>query len=227
MAEDDGFLGRWSRRKAMVRQGLPAEAEVTPPVPPTAGSAAMANAARPAVQPAPAPAAAPSPDPVSPDPAVAAAPAPLTLDDVAALQAQDDFSPFVSRAVAPEVRNAAMKKLFADPAFNVMDGLDIYIDDYSRPDPLPASMARRLLQDQMARVLDPNGQQSAPEGDAPVGDAAQPVTESALQPALEPMAAAEVAPVRTVPHTDAVPEPASMPPEAADSPTPSSDPPPP
>jgi hypothetical protein len=39
--------------------------------------------------------------------------------------------------VAPEVKNAAFKKLFADPHFNVMDGLDIYIDDYSKPDPLP------------------------------------------------------------------------------------------
>jgi hypothetical protein len=31
------------------------------------------------------------------------------------------------------VKNAAMKKLFADPHFNVMDRLDIYIDDYSSP----------------------------------------------------------------------------------------------
>ena len=48
----------------------------------------------------------------------------------------------MARDVAPEVRNAAMKKLFADPQFNVMDRLDTYIDDYSLPDPLPASMLR-------------------------------------------------------------------------------------
>ena len=30
-----------------------------------------------------------------------------------------------------------MKKLFSDPHFNVMDGLDTYIDDYGKPDPLP------------------------------------------------------------------------------------------
>ena len=30
-----------------------------------------------------------------------------------------------------------MKKLFSDPHFNVMDGLDTYIDDYGKPDPIP------------------------------------------------------------------------------------------
>jgi hypothetical protein len=46
--------------------------------------------------------------------------------------------------VSPEVKNAAMKKLFSDPHFNVMDGLDTYIDDYSKPDPIPESMLRQL-----------------------------------------------------------------------------------
>ena len=38
--------------------------------------------------------------------------------------------------------NAALKKLFSDPHFNVMDGLDTYIDDYGKPDPIPPSMLR-------------------------------------------------------------------------------------
>ena len=37
-----------------------------------------------------------------------------------------------------------MKKLFANPHYNVMDRLDIYIDDYSQPDPLPQSMLRQI-----------------------------------------------------------------------------------
>ena len=37
-----------------------------------------------------------------------------------------------------------MKKLFSDPHFNVMDGLDTYIDDYNKPDPMPAEMLRQL-----------------------------------------------------------------------------------
>jgi hypothetical protein len=63
---------------------------------------------------------------------------------VQALTPESDFSRYTAPQVAPEVRNAAMKKLFADPHFNVMDGLDIYIDDYGKPDPLPASMLRSL-----------------------------------------------------------------------------------
>ena len=43
-------------------------------------------------------------------------PTPLpTLQDAQSLSIDSDFKPFASRAVAPEVRNAAMKKLFTDP----------------------------------------------------------------------------------------------------------------
>ena len=47
--------------------------------------------------------------------------------------------------VTPEVRNAAMKKLFTDPHYNVMDGLDIYIGDYNTPDPMPAGMLAKMV----------------------------------------------------------------------------------
>jgi hypothetical protein len=50
----------------------------------------------------------------------------------------------MGQGVAPEVKNAAMKKLFADPHFNVMDRMDIYIDDYSQADPLPLAMLRQM-----------------------------------------------------------------------------------
>ena len=44
------------------------------------------------------------------------------------------------------VKRAALRKLFSDPHFNVMDGLDTYIDDYNKADPLPASMLRKMTQ---------------------------------------------------------------------------------
>ncbi len=69
----------------------------------------------------------------------------VSLDDVAALTKDSDFTPFMAREVGPEVRNAAMKKLFADPHFNVMDGLDTYIDDYSIADPIPQAMLRQMI----------------------------------------------------------------------------------
>src|SRR5690606_20204899 len=81
--------------------------------------------------------AAPAPEPVAPVPAP-------TLQDVQALTHESDFSAFVARGVAPEVRNAAMKKLFGDPRFNVMDGLDVYVEDYTRPDPISETTCRPL-----------------------------------------------------------------------------------
>ena len=121
----DGFLGRWSRRKQDVREGKPVE---EPPAP-----VAQAPAAPPPV--------APLPDLA---PVVEAPPLP-SLSDAQALTPASDFGPFVDRAVAPEVRNLAMKKLFADPHFNVMDGLDIYVGDYTQPDPLPEGMLRKMV----------------------------------------------------------------------------------
>ena len=133
MTEDDGFLSRWSRRKVQVRQGAPV----------------------PAAEPAPAPAAVVAPlAPESPDAQAQPAPS-LTLDDVATLTTESDFTRFVAPEVSGEVRNAALKKLFSDPHFNVMDGLDTYIDDYNTPDPLPASMLRKMAQAAYLGLVEP------------------------------------------------------------------------
>ncbi|MFO1329133.1 MAG: DUF3306 domain-containing protein [Rubrivivax sp.] len=142
MAEDDGFLSRWSRRKAQVREGL-RPSEPAPTVPPLAEPA-----------PAPVPAAAAAAPPAE-APAPAPPPPPLTMDDVARLGADSDYSAFAARHVDPQVRNAAMKKLFfSDPHFNVMDGLDTYIDDYHKEDPLPRSVMRQLRQARSLGLID-------------------------------------------------------------------------
>jgi len=144
MAADDSFFSRWSRRKVAVRQGEALPPEPAPPSPvalPGAPPAeAFAEVAAPAV--APAPTAAPEP------------PAP-TLADVQQLTPDSDFTAFVRPQVQPEVRNAALKKLFADPHFNVMDGLDTYIDDYNTPDPLPEGMLQQLVQSEMLGLFAP------------------------------------------------------------------------
>jgi hypothetical protein len=126
---DDGFLSRWSRRKAAVKGGRPPPDEPLPAAP-------VAVVEAPAVVPA-------SPA----DPVVDAPTEPLpTLDDVAALRPGDEVSRFVAHGVDEDVKRAAVKKLFTDPHYNVMDGLDIYIDDYSQPDPIPMAMLRQLNQ---------------------------------------------------------------------------------
>ena len=144
----DGFLGRWSRRKQDVLAGK----AVTEPPAPAPAPAPYKGAAVLQAPPEQPPASAPAPvtEAAAQDfqsPAVAqAVPAPPTptLADAQALTPASDFKPFVSRAVSPEVRNLAMKKLFADPHFNVMDGLDIYIGDYSQPDPLSPETLRQM-----------------------------------------------------------------------------------
>ena len=171
--QSDGFLGRWSRRKVQARTGQPLAEPSVPPVaavpapapvvdelevfesnrPPALADNAQAAINSEAKEPAPAP----------------------TLDDVKALTIDSDFQPFVARSVAPEVRNAAFKKLFADPHFNVMDGLDIYIDDYSRPDPLPLAMLRQMASAQFLGMVqeEPAPQQAA--GSVPAGASKDPV----------------------------------------------------
>ncbi len=70
------------------------------------------------------------------------------LPPIEELTPQSDFSVFMHPKVDPDLRRAALKKLFSDPHFNVMDGLDTYIEDYSKPDPLPPGMLAGLRQAQ-------------------------------------------------------------------------------
>jgi len=140
VAPDDtpaGFLSRWSRRKAEARSA---------PAAPDAAAAGVPAGPAAAGQPPGAPdAAVPPASPVETAAIPPAVPLP-TLDDVARLVRDSDYAPFVARGVDPGVRNAALRKLFTDPQFNVMDGLDTYIDDYGKPDPLPAGMLRQMAQ---------------------------------------------------------------------------------
>jgi hypothetical protein len=152
---NEGFLQRWSRLKAD-----PASAE--PP-------------AAPEPQPAPVAAA-----PVV-DAPVAEAPPP-TLADAAELNAESDYSAFVARGVDSAVRRLAMKKLFADPHFNLMDGLDIYMDDYSLPDPVSPAMLASLdhAQSMFARMEELVDKLAPPDAITSTGE--QPVAETPALP---------------------------------------------
>ena len=57
-----------------------------------------------------------------------------------------EYRTFFDPKVDEKLRQAALRGLFKDPHFNVMDGLDTYIDDYSVADPIPEAMLRRLNQ---------------------------------------------------------------------------------
>jgi uncharacterized protein DUF3306 len=75
------------------------------------------------------------------------------LPPVEDLSFESDFKDFMRPEVERETRSAALKKLFMSPHYQATDGLDVYVGDYSSPDPLPAAMlavlahARGLLAD--------------------------------------------------------------------------------
>ena len=133
----DGFLGRWSKRKAglevdPIENKTEAPKEATP----------VASVEQAAEETPPLP----------------------TLDDVAKIDRFDpDFSAFMKPDVDPTVQQAALKKMFTDPHFNIMDGLDIYIDDYSKPDPLPPGMLERMVQSDMLNLFSKSPEDSAKE----------------------------------------------------------------
>ncbi|MEQ1805698.1 MAG: DUF3306 domain-containing protein [Burkholderiaceae bacterium] len=182
MSDGEGFLSRWSKRKmgreAPVRpdEAAASPAGLPPATPPgcTAAPLAQADATL-------APATAPPEAPALPN-----------LDDVAKLTRESDYSPYVNRQVDPQVRNAAMKKLFSDPHFNVMDGLDTYIDDYGKPDPLPLAMLRQMTS---ARALGLFADEEAAEAKVlAAAQAAEPLSPQTALPAGAAKASPDGAP---------------------------------
>ncbi len=164
MAENN-FLSRWSRKKA----GLTDEATPAPPTTP------IASATEPLLEEGNKEISAP--DLVQQTP-------PPTIEDVEKMDVKSsDFSAFMRPDVDPLVQQAALKKMFSDPHFNVMDGLDIYIDDYTKSDPIPLDMLKRMQQSELlglfksAEELYPESKQSSLDQ----GDAIQASTEQPAQ----------------------------------------------
>lgn len=171
---DEGFLSRWSRRK---RASNVRSEEATP----AAASAPPMTA------------------PSAPAPAVAGEPAPpAPLPPVESLSIESDFTPFMAREVDPSLKRAALRKLFEDERFNVMDGLDVYIDDYTKPAPIPPEWYERMAQ--MAYLGD-----AAPKPEPAAEDAAQPEA-AAASPETPAVAAA---PAADISHNDVSPAEAS------------------
>ena len=58
------------------------------------------------------------------------------MPDIETLDAESDYSPFLSEGVSKELRNLALKKLFFSGKFAIRDGLDDYDDDFTYFEPL-------------------------------------------------------------------------------------------
>jgi hypothetical protein len=131
-----GFLNRWSKKK------LGAEPELSPSELAEKQSSAQDSKDPASIEPT----ADKKLEPVAGVTQVETAP---TLEDVLKLTKDSDFSAYVKPGIDPQVQQAAMQKLFSDPRYNIMDGLDIYIDDYSKPDPIPLDMLKKMNQSKM------------------------------------------------------------------------------
>jgi len=93
------------------------------------------------------------------EPMPASAPAPanaVPLPDPTTLRFEDDFTGFLRQEVEERLKRVALKKLFHSAEFNVMDGLDTYIDDYSLPDPIDEATLRSLVQAKSLLFDDPS-----------------------------------------------------------------------
>lgn len=166
MPADENFLSRWSRRK--IEAGDPAR----PPAPEPVDVAAAPATAAPSVAPEERP----------------------PLPAVESLTPESDFAPFMAPEVDGDLRRQALKTLFSDPRYNVMDMMDVYVDDYSLPDPLPESWLGKL--EQLSRLGDRAGRdreeaersKAMAEGRSPEPGAASvdPTESPALAEALPP-----------------------------------------
>ena len=182
-------LRRWSQRKleaARAEVQTPAQA-APPPVDASAAAQTPAGTAHPTLE-------------RTGSSSVSTPSANADLPAIESLTIDSDFAPFFKPQVDESIKRAALKQLFRDPRFNIMDGLDTYIDDYTQADPIPSAMLEDLMQ---RRVFFSPSAESDPRErviDGPAGDHAASPAE-AVPPVATP---ASVAPLPSVASADAV-----------------------
>jgi hypothetical protein len=108
MAEDkEEFLARWSRLKKEQRAAESAAAPAKPDESAPNGTMPASTAQAPVQDEAP------------------------PLPPVEKLTPESDFAPFMHPKVPELMRRAALKQLFRDPRYNVVDKFEAYSDDYT------------------------------------------------------------------------------------------------
>jgi hypothetical protein len=149
-------LRRWSQRKLAATHGEDAVRRADTPLARATPSRSEPADATPHAA-ADAPAADAMPSTAAPSAVATASAAPRSarastrdagalLPSLDSLTIDSDYSPFMQPGVDEAVKRSALRKLLRHPRFNVMDGLDVYIDDYSLPSPIEPALARSLMQ---------------------------------------------------------------------------------
>lgn len=175
-------LSRWSRRKLEA-----ARAQAAPPrdaVPAPAATAPQSQQAPQATE-------------------GATQNATAALPPIESLTIDSEFAAFFKPEVPEATKRAALKQLFRDPRFNVMDGLDVYIDDYTQPDPIPAEMMKQLLHTR--HIFDPpqtevNAQGHVVDKVLPPAERPEALTGEAAPPIASPSS------VRALPDRERTPQ---------------------
>jgi len=96
---------------------------------------------------------------------------PPQLPPLDSLTFESDFKAFMHSKVEEGVKRAALKKLFSDARFNVMDGLDTYIDDYTKAEPISEELlaqlehARQTLLERKPEQKEETAEKEQPEDD--------------------------------------------------------------
>lgn len=168
MNSEESRLQRWARRKAEVRKKR--------------GGAAPAITDENSVQPA-------EPLPQEAAPALEQMPdeptAESDLPDIESLTADSDFTAFMKEGVSPALRGLALRKLWsADPAFNVIDEMVEYGEDYTKTTVLAGGVKSAWKPGRGYGADDETPEDSTTESDSPV-DAADNREEAQEVPAEE------------------------------------------
>ncbi len=123
------FLSRWSQRKLEASREASLRDPGTSVAPPVSNASNAPNAPVPAS---------------TPTAHVPAAPVAPELPPLESLSFDSDFAQFMQPSVDESLKREALRKLFNDPRFNVMDGLDVYIDDYTKFVPMTPEIVAQL-----------------------------------------------------------------------------------
>jgi hypothetical protein len=172
-------LRRWSQRKLeAARTEVQTPVQAPPPADVAAAGQTPAGMAHNAVE-----------------PAASTASANVELPAIESLTIDSDFAPFFKPQVDESIKRAALKQLFRDPRFNIMDGLDTYIDDYTQPDPIPSAMLEDLMQRRVF-FAPPAAEADAAESviDEPAGDHLASSAEAIAPPVAPVVSIAPAAP---------------------------------
>jgi len=165
MADAEGFVKRWSRRKSAAReQARAAEREPARETEPQGADAAPAPAAQGPAPPAEAPGRRDPEAPVDLD----------SLPDIESLTYESDYTVFMRKGVPAELRKRALERLWrSDPVLANLDGLVEYGEDYTKIGTVKSvvrsayQVGRGMLHDRAIKSAEQTAEPGGPPQPAP------------------------------------------------------------